>query len=281
MKEKILQESMERRDRFTKHFHMEHKGMAAAVYPMPVHYETEDGAFEEIDNRLEYNQLETENNKEVYQNKASDVKVQFAKSAYEEELVGIEKDGNRITWSFVPVQMEKYQRSGSARPVKEFRVLGQEETKDQPEVLEKALQEQAALPSKETGAASIAGADPQPASAMEETAAPALPEAEPSQEASPSPDGSPEPSEETREEEIKRLMGVPHLRSEGVYEDILSGLDLHYTIQGDRIKEDITLKTKEAAQVPLTGRRRLQLKLLGQRDRSPGERVCRLRGSDL
>ena len=41
MKEKVLQEITEKRDRYTKHFMLPEKGTAAAVYPEPVHYETE------------------------------------------------------------------------------------------------------------------------------------------------------------------------------------------------------------------------------------------------
>ena len=52
MKEKVLQEITEKRDRYTKHFMLPEKGTAAAVYPEPVHYETESG-WEEIDNRME------------------------------------------------------------------------------------------------------------------------------------------------------------------------------------------------------------------------------------
>ena len=53
------------------------------------------------------------------------------------------------------------------------------------------------------------------------------------------------------ETQIRQIMGVPHLASEGMYEDILPGVDLHYTIEGERIKENIRLKTKEAAGYPL------------------------------
>ena len=52
------------------------------------------------------------------------------------------------------------------------------------------------------------------------------------------------------ETQIRQIMGVPHLASEGMYEDILPGVDLHYTIEGERIKENIRLKTKEAAGYP-------------------------------
>ena len=42
MRDRILREVPEKRERFVKHFQMTQKGMAAAVYPAPVHYE-EDG----------------------------------------------------------------------------------------------------------------------------------------------------------------------------------------------------------------------------------------------
>ena len=67
MTEKVLQEITEKRDRYTKHFMLPEKGTAAAVYPEPVHYETESG-WEEIDNRLE---AVSKDGKECYQNKAS------------------------------------------------------------------------------------------------------------------------------------------------------------------------------------------------------------------
>ncbi|MFR3414274.1 MAG: hypothetical protein ACLTS1_18625 [Coprococcus sp.] len=58
MTEKVLQEITEKRDRYTKHFMLPEKGTAAAVYPEPVHYETESG-WEEIDNRLkQYQRME-------------------------------------------------------------------------------------------------------------------------------------------------------------------------------------------------------------------------------
>ena len=42
MRDRILREVPEKRERCVKHFQMTQKGMAAAVYPAPVHYE-EDG----------------------------------------------------------------------------------------------------------------------------------------------------------------------------------------------------------------------------------------------
>ena len=95
MTEKVLQEITEKRDRYTKHFMLPEKGTAAAVYPEPVHYETENG-WEEIDNRLE---AVSKDGKECYRNKASDLQVCFAKQTGENTLVSMEKDGKKVSWT--------------------------------------------------------------------------------------------------------------------------------------------------------------------------------------
>ena len=83
MRDRILREVPEKRERCVKHFQMTQKGMAAAVYPAPVHYE-EDGQWKEIDNRLEPVQ---EDGREVYRNFASAVRVSFAKESDTKELI--------------------------------------------------------------------------------------------------------------------------------------------------------------------------------------------------
>ena len=98
MRDRILREVPEKRERCVKHFQMTQKGMAAAVYPAPVHYE-EDGQWKEIDNRLEPVQ---EDGREVYRNLASAVRVSFAKESDTKELVTIEKDGKKILWGLSP-----------------------------------------------------------------------------------------------------------------------------------------------------------------------------------
>ena len=217
-REKILQEVLEKRDRCIKHFQMEKKGMAAAVYPMPVHFE-EDGVWKEIDNRLNYQEKD---GKGTYQNQASALKVQFAKSPQEEDLVTIEKDGCRISWGFGAGQEESSRKKAAGnkntaavitRQPKDFRVLGQEEESDHPEEMTAE-----SIPESTTAFTGV----------NEETAA--EPSAVPteSSEASAS-------EEETQEEEIRRLMEVLHLNGEGIYEDILADVDLHYQIQGERI----------------------------------------------
>jgi len=58
--------------------------------------------------------------------------------------------------------------------------------------------------------------------------------------------------EESEEDEIRKMMCVPHLNGEGVYEEILPGIDLHYSIQGEQLKENIRLNRKEAAEQELS-----------------------------
>lgn len=48
------------------------------------------------------------------------------------------------------------------------------------------------------------------------------------------------------------MMCVPHLNGEGVYEEILPGIDLHYSIQGEQLKENIRLNREEAAEQELS-----------------------------
>ena len=115
MKEKVLQEITEKRDRYTKHFMLPEKGTAAAVYPEPVHYETESG-WEEIDNRLE---AVSKDGKECYQNKASDLQVCFAKQTGENTLVSMEKDGKKVSWTMeenvVLARSARQARTGKSR----------------------------------------------------------------------------------------------------------------------------------------------------------------------
>ncbi|MEE1086659.1 MAG: hypothetical protein U0L05_05775 [Schaedlerella sp.] len=92
MKERILRELPEKRERCVKHYQMTDKRMVAAVYPSPVHYE-DNGMWKEIDNQLE--EVEKEG-KKFFQNRDSAVKVRFAEAAGEKELVMVEKNGRKL-----------------------------------------------------------------------------------------------------------------------------------------------------------------------------------------
>lgn len=199
MRDRILREVPEKRERCVKHFQMTQKGMAAAVYPAPVHYE-EDGQWKEIDNRLEAVQ---ENGREVYRNLASAVRVSFAKESDTKELVTIEKDGKKILWGLSPFLHTKSTRNVNYEgEISTFRVLEKEDFWKEEEMLDMKV------------------------SVLEE--------------------------EESEEDEIRKMMCVPHLNGEGVYEEILPGIDLHYSIQGEQLKENIRLNRKEAAEQELS-----------------------------
>lgn len=194
MRDKILREVSEKRERCVKHFQMTQKGMAAAVYPVPVHYE-EEGQWREIDNRLEAVQ---KNGREVYQNLASAVKVSFAKEADAQDLVTIEKAGKTISWGFTPFLCKESTRNVFDKEKKTtFRVLEKEEFWNLSQL---------------------------------QNLQPALLKAESSE-----------------SDEICKTMCVKNLTGEGIYEEIFPGIDLHYAIQSEQIKENIRFHTKEAA----------------------------------
>lgn len=199
MRDRILREVPEKRERCVKHFQMTQKGMAAAVYPAPVHYE-EDGQWKEIDNRLEAVQ---EDGREVYRNLASAVRVSFAKESDTKELVTIEKDGKKILWGLSPFLHTKSTRNVNCEgEISTFRVLEKEDFWKEAEMLDMKV------------------------SVLDE--------------------------EESEEDEIRKMMCVPHLNGEGVYEEILPGIDLHYSIQGEQLKENIRLNRKEEAEQELS-----------------------------
>lgn len=101
----ILGEQEEKRDATTKYFMTEHGNGIAAVYNEPVHYQTEDGSWEEIDNSLaEANDIQVG---EVYENTANDVKVKLAKKRDHKRLVTLDDGEYQLSWGF-----ENAQKSG-------------------------------------------------------------------------------------------------------------------------------------------------------------------------
>ncbi|MBO5460310.1 MAG: RICIN domain-containing protein [Ruminococcus sp.] len=234
MNRKILYEVPEKRDRCIKHFRMADKGMVAAVYPSPVHYK-EGGEWKEIDNRLE--EVEKEG-KKGFQNKASAVKVRFAEIPGEGELVTVEKDGMHLAWKLEGAGAEtdtqivdtgtEFQNTQSVDAEEEFNDTQNVDTKAgsghttaekrrsfkilQREEQEELLEEA----NEETGSISDSGK-----------------------------------SEKLDDKEFRQRMKIPNWNSDGIYEEILPGVDLQYTIQGERIKENIYLHSKDAASQPL------------------------------
>lgn len=213
MEEKILQEVKEKRERYVKHFRMQQKGMVAAVYPNAIHYQ-ENGQWKEIDNRLE---PITANGKTVYKNRASAMKVTFSGEADEEPFVVIEKDGMKVMWG---LQSEQQNSPTTAQDTAELATESENTRQRVPfkkcsfQVLEKSEVKK-----------------------CQETAEKKLISSE---------------NLDTERNENYQMLSVANLTSEGMYEDILPGIDLHYAIQSEFVKENIRIRTREAAEKRLT-----------------------------
>lgn len=252
MNTRILREVPEKRERYVKHFQMKEKGTAAAVYAVPVHYE-ENGNWQEIDNRLE---SAVQGGKRVYQNKASRVHVCFAEQAGDEKLVSVEKDGKELSWTMetASVMSERGDAKGSQgistqRNVKagSFQVLSEPEFPKNPEELRAEYNDEIQNSEENVNFEEDEIRDSESDEIFDNT------DNEIRNSEIMESESGPGPEQELLldETQIRQIMGVPHLASEGMYEDILPGVDLHYTIEGERIKENIRLKTKEAAGYPL------------------------------
>lgn len=224
MKEQILREVPEKRERCVKHFQMNEKGMAAAVYPAPVHYE-EDGLWKEIDNRLEEREL---SGKRFYQNKSSAIKVRFAEESGGDALVTVEKEGVKLSWKMnesgtqireqIAIEANGTRNvtgEGEQRNRSTFRIL------TEPEFWEKS---ETYLFTDSVNNVNVAEESEEPEKVEEVME-----------------------SERLGDQDVCKKMSVSNLVSEGIYDEILPDIDLHYALQGETIKENIRLNSKEAA----------------------------------
>ena len=87
----IVKEIVEMRELNKKYFEMSDGSTMVALYNENIHYETEDGTYEEIDSSL------TEEDDE-YINSNSDYSVKFAKKSNTKKLATLTKNGNKISW---------------------------------------------------------------------------------------------------------------------------------------------------------------------------------------
>ena len=106
----IIGEQEEKRDGTTKYFLTEHGNGIAAVYNEPVHYQTKDGSWEEIDNSL----AEATDSQigEVFENAANDVTVKFTKKRDHKRLVTLDDGDYQLSWGF-----ENAQKSGGNKDI--------------------------------------------------------------------------------------------------------------------------------------------------------------------
>ena len=133
--EYIIAEEVKKREAGMKYFLTERNGHVAVLYPEPVHYQTDDG-WEEIDNRLVLTE-DAGTGEEAYENAASDVKVSLSRYSDAGELVSLEWDGRRISWSLV-TEPEEEENGEETEPSGENAA---EETSGQKENAETAAEE--------------------------------------------------------------------------------------------------------------------------------------------
>ena len=87
----IEKEITEMREPNKKYFEMSDGSTMVALYNENIHYQLEDGSYEEINSSL------TEESDE-YENDSSDYAVKFAKKTNSKKLATLSKDGNKISW---------------------------------------------------------------------------------------------------------------------------------------------------------------------------------------
>lgn len=99
-------EDVSQRTRDSKRFRMEDGSYTVVQYDTPVHYQDEEGQWQEIDNRLQpyqANSLSTEGISRGYRNQASDILVEFAQSLSEGTIYQYGNSSYRVTLGLLPV----------------------------------------------------------------------------------------------------------------------------------------------------------------------------------
>ena len=276
----IIQEVEDKRDEYTKHFQTADHSYIAAAYPNAVHYE-DNGIWFDIDNTLTLkNDAELG---EIYENTASNVHVKFAKTSNAEELVTIEQDNFRLAWNLADtnngnVAEENIPSSEEASSVAEQEQPGdtvQEQLTSQEEIPENNVSENDFANEKPLNLVDGVLEDNHP---IEETQL--IMEQEDSEEENSDQITEAEPEQgnfsafevenpisrrktrssgtalPTSEDEIEaynqQKMAVSTITSKGTYRDILPNVDLEYIVTSNIIKENVTLKTKDAADTNLS-----------------------------
>lgn len=97
----VVSEVVSKREASVKHFLMSDGSYMAVQYPAPIHYEDDNGYWQEIDNTLQY-EAASEQTFSGYKNTANSFQIKFAGSTSEDKLVEI-KDGNyTVSWEYLP-----------------------------------------------------------------------------------------------------------------------------------------------------------------------------------
>ena len=105
----VLFEVEELRDQYEKSYRLSDGTILAAQYGMDVHYEDENGNWEEIDNRFLYESAENEQDFSGYRSAEGAVEFKFAPQAQEGELLKITYEDYRVGFELLPPEEEEQQ----------------------------------------------------------------------------------------------------------------------------------------------------------------------------
>ncbi len=202
------------RSETTKTFRMSDGSYTLVTYDQPVHYETKEGVYEEIDNTMIPDEAATfsMSEEEIYRNRAGAANILFRKTSSETAAKISEADAPQEE----PVQEESSQEKAI------------QESESQKAASEEALEEEAPL---HEAAIEVSG---ELVSWNYEGILEGELTWEPAQ----------DPSELSGDE---AFLAVPNAINRGIYEDAFAYTDLQYIISPEGIKENIILKDKKAA----------------------------------
>ena len=98
----ILSEQIELRDETSKTFLMSDRSFQKIIYANNIHYQNEDGSYEEIDNSLiDTSEVTTYSNEDDvigYENNNNPQKLKFSKKAHKSNMVSIKNNDYKLVW---------------------------------------------------------------------------------------------------------------------------------------------------------------------------------------
>ena len=210
----ILEENPDRREESTKHFLMEDGSGLAVMYSSPVHYlDSITNTWLQIDNTLQY--MEDSNGTGYYTNTASDMVVQLATSALSQKLVSITLDEEHVLeWKLTTIPQSNVNVLGSITetPMLSNSAFAVDEPST-PNFTWREVESEVGFLTETLETTT----DKQPETAKEV---------------------------ETYNQEMSTVLG---LTSSGVYEDVLSGIDVAYVLNSKQLKENIILDNASVA----------------------------------
>jgi hypothetical protein len=103
----IVGEMTEQREENAKHFRMSDGSFMVAQYGYPIHFQDQDGAWQDIDNTMEEVDKNQSDDEKEYKNKKAKEKYRLANKAKEGKTVTIDADGHTISWGLVQTAKSK------------------------------------------------------------------------------------------------------------------------------------------------------------------------------